>query len=89
MFMNKLSLSKWILLHRCCRFALTRKNKHQFELQIFSLFCFFKIHFLFTLKQLIFYIERQFDVSYKSLFSEPVEPPYKKETLVSTLHTKI
>lgn len=50
--------------------ALTRKNEHQFELQIFFfiLLFFFIIHFLFTLKQLIFYIERQFDVSYKSLF---------------------
>lgn len=36
-----------------------------------------------------FYIETQFDIIHKSFCSEPVVPPYKKETLVSTLHKKI
>lgn len=39
---------------------------------------FFFSRFLFTFKQLLFYIERQVDIIYKSLFSEPVVPPYKK-----------
>lgn len=56
---------------------------------LYFILLFFFSHLLFTFKQLLFYIERQFDIIYKSLCSEPVVPPYKKETLVSTLHTKI
>lgn len=67
-----------------------RNNNHQSELQSFLLyFSVFFSHFLFTFKQLLFYIERQFDIIYKLLCSEPVVPAYKKETSVSTLHTKI
>lgn len=41
----------------------------------FIFLCFFKSLFLFTLKQLLFYIERQFDIIYKLLCSEPIVPP--------------
>lgn len=68
-----------------------KQHEHQPELQSVLLYFsfFFFSHFLFTFKQLLFYIERQFDIIYKLLCSEPVVPPYKKETSVSTLHTKI
>lgn len=38
-------------------------------------YCFFKSIFLFTCKQLLFYIERQFDIFSRLLCSEPVVPP--------------
>lgn len=78
-FMNKVSLSKCILM-LCSSFLSWISNDHESEMwSFFTLFCFFFFsRFLFTFKQLLFYIERQVDIIYKSLFSEPVVPPYKK-----------
>lgn len=54
---------------------MTHPPADSFFLFLFIIFLFFKSIFLFTFKQLLFYIERQFDIISKCLCSEPVVPP--------------